>query len=372
MRLHFILLYLTFFSSIFACPLESIRAVWLTTNYQLDWPSSAGTSQKVIIKQQQELCDIVRSLSRLGINTIFFQTRLKGTVMHKSSLEHQSRFLTGRVAQSSDFDPLAYMVSLCRAYNIQCHAWMVCMPLGSPSEINNNGLSGFIKEQKSNLVYHKNQWYLDPSKPFAADYLADIAQEIVQNYAVHGVHLDYIRYPDRVDGYPDLKSYQKSHSLLSLEDWRRENITQIVSSIYDRVKSIDSTVSVSSAPLGMLYPKLEGEMFHWTAYQTVYQDVEEWVNRGKQDFVVPMIYFDTPTSIKAIYQWKKHITRVPVIPGLGIYKLNEKLSKWHVSDIRQQLYAAELNGCRGYALFRTNNLLVENLLLNWVLRDYNM
>ncbi len=371
MRLGFILFLLTYFSSVFACNSESIRAVWLTTNYQLDWPSTAGTSQSVIVKQQEELRQMVRSLSQSGINTIFFQTRLKGTVMHHSSIESQSRFLTGRAGQSSDFDPLDYMVSLCRAYNIQCHAWIVCMPIGSPDEIKQNGLSHFIQQQKSNLIYHKNQWYLDPSKPFAAAYLADIAEEIVQKYAVHGVHLDYIRYPDRVDGYPDHKSYQESRTSLELDDWRRENITQIVSTIYDRVKAVDSTVLVSSAPLGMLYPELEGEVFHWTAYQTVYQDVAEWVDRGKQDFIVPMIYFDTPTFIKAIFQWKKYITRIPVIPGLGIYKLNEKLSNWHVSDIRQQLYAAELSGCRGYALFRTNNLLIENPLLYWVLQDYN-
>ena len=42
---------------------------------------------------------------------------------------------------------------------------------------------------------------MDPGVPGTADYLADICAEIAQNYAIDGIHLDYIRYPEPDDSW---------------------------------------------------------------------------------------------------------------------------------------------------------------------------
>ena len=353
-------------------PKEPIRGVWLTTNYQLDWPSRAGLTPEIVENQKQELRSMVQDLSNLGINAIFFQARLRGTTFYNSKIEPYSRYLTNGANLISSFDPLEYVVSLCKAYDMQCHAWIICMPLGGTAEIKRGGVLPFFNKNKQYLTYHKGSWYLEPAHPFAAEYLASIASEIATMYAVDGIHLDYIRYPENLNVYPDEKLYKNSKTKKSLAEWRRDNITKIVCEIYDRVKAVDSSIQVSSAPIGFLNPYVNDEYFGWNAFDGVCQDVEKWVELGKQDFLVPMIYFDTPLYVKAFTDWKNSITEVPVIPGLGVYKLDEIDTQWKYGDITQQLHIAETLGEQGYVLFRTENVLKSNPMLFWMLRSHNL
>ncbi len=352
-------------------PKEPIRGVWLTTNYQLDWPSIAGLTTEIIEIQKQELRTIVQDLSRLGVNAVFFQARLRGTTFYNSQIEPQSRYLTNGANLTSSFDPLEYIVSLCKAYDMQCHAWIICMPIGGTAEINRGGVLPFFNENKKYLTYHNATWYLEPAHPFAAKYLASIASEIASLYAVDGIHLDYIRYPENLASYPDAKLYRESKTEKSLAEWRRDNITEIVCEIYDQVKAIDSSIQVSSAPIGFLNPYVNNEYFGWNAFDGVCQDVEKWVELGKQDFLVPMIYFDTPLYVKAFTDWKNNIKKIPVIPGIGVYKLDETDTQWRYGDISQQLHMAEALGEQGYVLFRTENVLKSNPMLFWMIRSYN-
>ncbi len=366
--LFFVLSITTLYSNSISQP---IRGVWLTTNYQLDWPSKAGLTPEIIENQKNELRTIVKELSSLGINTVFFQARLRGTTFYKSQIEPQSRYLTNGANLISPFDPLEYIISICKAYNIQCHAWIICMPVGGTAEIKRGGVLPFFNKNREYLTYHNGTWYLEPAHPFAAKYLASLASEIASMYAVDGIHLDYIRYPENLDVYPDAKLYAASRSDKTINHWRRDNITYIVSEIYDQVKAVDSTIQVSSAPIGFLNPLVNKEYFGWNAFDGVCQDVQKWIELGKQDFIVPMIYFDTPLFAKAFADWKSSIKEIPVIPGLGVYKLDELDTKWRYADISQQLFMAESLGESGYVLFRTKNILESNPMLFWMIRSHN-
>ena len=78
---------LLFFSVCFAgltllasSPKYEMRAVWLTTNWGLDWPSRPMHTPVDARRQQQELVEILDRLQALGINTVFFQARIRGEV----------------------------------------------------------------------------------------------------------------------------------------------------------------------------------------------------------------------------------------------------------------------------------------------------
>ena len=64
-----------------ATPKHEVRAVWLTTIGGLDWPKAKATSEQGRKAQQQELCNILDRLQQDGINTIYLQTRIRGTVI---------------------------------------------------------------------------------------------------------------------------------------------------------------------------------------------------------------------------------------------------------------------------------------------------
>lgn len=346
-----------------ASPRE-MRAVWLTTNYRLDWPSAAGTTDRIIARQKRELSNMLDRLAEVGINTIFFQARLKGETFYRSDLEPMSTFLTGKAGAQSAFDPLAYAVEECHARGMQIHAWMVCMPYGSPKQIARQGRQEQFERLKPFLTQFEGEYYFEPSDSRTASYLADIAGEMVARYDIDGVHLDYIRYPEKAANYPD-KQFFKASGAASLAQWRRDNVTRIVRAIHDRVKAVRPTVQVSSAPLGLFNGHDNLNYFGWNAYDAVYQDVERWLADDLQDFVAPMMYYKGAMYYPFVTDWVRRSHGKQIVPGLAIYRLPEKGGGWSVDEIERQISWARAMGVGGYALFRCRNLLEDSAPLLW-------
>ena len=349
---------------------REMRAVWLTTNYRLDWPSVAGTSERIIARQKRELVDMLDRLQALGINTIFFQARLKGETFYRSSLEPMSAFLTGKPGAVSAFDPLAFAVRACHDRGMQIHAWMVCMPFGSAKQIARQGRQGQYERLKPFTTLHEGEYFLEPSDPRTADYLASIAAEIVGLYDVDGIHLDYIRYPEKSATFPDKARFEASGAS-SRSQWRRDNITHIVSTIYDRIHAVRPTVMLSSAPLGLRNGRNGGDYFGWNAYDAGYQEVERWFAEGKHDFVVPMMYYKDAMYYPFVADWVRRSHGHAIIPGLGIYRLSDGSKGWTVDEIERQIRWARQVGAGGYALFRARNLLDDSVLLPWRINALN-
>ncbi|MBU2585784.1 MAG: family 10 glycosylhydrolase, partial [Bacteroidetes bacterium] len=59
---------------LFSQPKQEVRAVWLTTNLQLDWPPRT-LDQEI---QKKALVDILDDLRQKNFNTIYFQVRSQG------------------------------------------------------------------------------------------------------------------------------------------------------------------------------------------------------------------------------------------------------------------------------------------------------
>lgn len=350
---------------------EEMRAVWLTTNYQLDWPSEAGMSEVVIERQKQEMIRMLDRLKEGGINTVFFQTRIRGTVFYHSDIESQSRFLTGKAGVTSNFDPLEFVLAECHRRQMQCHAWMVCMPLGGKKYLAQHGLSGFLEKNRSFITLHQGEYYLEPSDPRTADYLASIAAEIVRKYQVDGIHLDYIRYPEKAATYPDKTHYARVGQAGSLAQWRRDNITRIVYTIHDRIKEIRPQVALSSAPLGLYDGRFGKRYFGWNAFDAGFQEVERWLEEDKHDFIVPMMYYKGDMFYPFVADWCLRSHGKPVIPGLGIYRLGESGAGWDVKEIEKQIWWSRRMGAGGYALFRARNFLDDYPVLFWRIQYLN-
>ena len=69
-------------------PQDEIRAVWLTTIKNLDWPKTRATSTATIEAQKQELCEMLDQLKAVRINTVLFQTRMRATVAYLPPSSH--------------------------------------------------------------------------------------------------------------------------------------------------------------------------------------------------------------------------------------------------------------------------------------------
>lgn len=356
-------------SSLFCSNAYEIRAVWLTTNWRLDWPSRIATDEKSRLQQQAELCRLLDKIRDANMNVVFFQARVRGEVLYESEYEPWSGFLTGRHGKSPGYDPLAFAVQECHKRGLQCHAWLVCMPLGSEKQVRGFGEKTVVKKHPGWVTRHQGEYFLEPSKPEVARYLGSIAAEITCKYDIDGIHLDYIRYPDHVKGYPDAAFYKRSGTSLSLEDWRRENISRIVYSVYDRVKELKPWVKVSSSPLGR-YRDLPGMKYYgWNAYGSVFQDAQRWLKEGKHDLLVPMMYYKEELFYPYLKDWVMNSNGRPIVSGLGVYRLDETDANWDLREIENQIVLGRGYGASGQSVYRAGNFVGDKKGVGRLLRE---
>lgn len=340
-----------------AQPKNEIRATWLTTIYGLDWPATKATSLANINKQKAELCQILDELKAANFNTVLLQTRLRGDVIYPSTIEPFNEMLTGKSSINPGYDPLAFAIEECHKRGLECHAWLVSIPLGKDKHVKDLGRNSITKKRPKICKRYMDEWFLDPGNPETKEYLLSIVNEIVTRYDVDGIHLDYIRYPDRPKGFPDQEMYRKYGAGKSLESWRRENITAIVRHLYKAVKDKKPWIKMSSSPIGKFKDTSHYPSGGWNSYYAVYQDAQGWLKEGIQDILFPMMYFNGNNFYPFALDWQEQRNNRFVVPGLGIYFLDPIEKNWDLSEIERQIYFTRAHGLAGQAYYRTKYIL---------------
>ncbi|MDN0071030.1 family 10 glycosylhydrolase [Bacteroides caecigallinarum] len=359
-RIIIILSMLAIFSAnIKASSKYEIRAAWITTIGGLDWPTVKATSAYGIKRQKEELCKQLDMLKEANFNTVLFQTRLRGDVIYPSIYETFAESLAGKTGRNPGYDPLKFAIEECHKRGMEIHAWMVCIPAGNDRQVKLLGKQSVVKKKPTMCIHFKRAWYLDPGNPETAKYLAAIAKEITMNYDIDGIHLDYIRYPENAENFPDGKTFRKYGKGKTISQWRRDNITSIVREIYNDVKLIKPWVKVSSSPVGKYDDTRRYSSKGWNAYNAVYQDAKLWLKTGIHDAIFPMMYFRDNHFYPFALDWEENKHGRFVVPGLGIYFLKQKAHEWDINEIMRQIYFTRRNGLDGQAFFR-NEFLMKN------------
>lgn len=349
----------------------SIRGVWLTTNYGLDWPSRAATTPVQADRQKAELCRLLDLARDMNLNTVFFQARVRSDVLYASQYEGYNSILTGTYGRKPLYDPLAFAVDECHKRGLQCHAWIVCMNIGKETDIKKRGKNSLPAQHPELCTKYKGEWYLNPGVPGTGDYLAEIAGEIAAKYDIDGIHLDYIRYPDRASDFPDNREYKRyAPSGMPLSQWRTSNINAIVAKIYDKVKACDSTIIVSSAVLGKRDNLPDYPSFGWSGIEAAYQDAVAWLNDGKMDFIAPMLYYSDASFYPFLNDWIKNSGGYPVATGLGAYRLAPDGGNWSLDDFIRQINIGRDFGAAGEVYYRMAQFAANVKGLGLILNPY--
>ena len=308
-------------------PLRETRAVWLTVR-------------------------ILDNYQRANINTVIFQTRVRAALLYPSKIEPWEMSLTGIPGQSPGYDPLAFCIDECHKRGMELHAWVVCIPIGTKQRQNGYGAASLIRKHPELVKTVKGgEMFMIPGKPETADYIASICQEIVENYDVDGISLDYIRYPESTFNYSDDELYPRA-SNLSKAEWRRENITRIVRRVHDVVKPIKPWVKLSSSPIGKYADTRRYSAGGWNCYNAVWQDPKLWLRENLQDMLFPMMYFTGDHYYPFLFDWLENSYGHPIVPGLGIYFLDPREGRWTLNEVRAEMHTARNSGIGGIAFYR--------------------
>ena len=164
-RLISIQLFLLLTISLPAQSKHEIRAAWVTTVYGLDWPQTRANTPAGIQQQKKELVEILDQLKAANFNTILFQTRARSDVFYPSSIEPFSNMLTGKTGKHPGYDPLAFAIEECHKRGMECHAWMVTIPLGTRKHIAAQGKHAITQKHKGICVSYRGEYYLNPGHP---------------------------------------------------------------------------------------------------------------------------------------------------------------------------------------------------------------
>lgn len=356
-RYLFILLFPFLYFSATAQPKQEVRAAWVTAVYGLDWPRTKATTPQSIRRQKEELTDILDKLKDANFNTVLFQTRTRGDVLYRSDIEPFNAILTGRAGGDPGYDPLAFAVEECHKRGMECHAWMVTIPLGSKKHVASLGKQSVTKRMKSICVPYKNEYFLNPGHPSTKEYLMKLVKEVVGRYDVDGVHFDYLRYPEHAPRFPDQYDFRRLSKGRTTDQWRRDNITEIVRYIYKGVKAMKPWVKVSTCPVGKYRDTSRYSSYGWNAFFTVYQDPQGWLGEGIQDQIYPMMYFQGNSFYPFALDWQEQSNGRHIIPGLGIYFLHPDEGKWKRDEIDRQMNFIRNHGMAGQGHYRVQYLM---------------
>ena len=344
------------FSPAHPAPKYEVRGVWITTLGGLDWPKTKATSPARREQQKQELCQILDQLKAANINTVLFQTRIRGSVIYPSKIEPWDVSLTGQFDKDPGYDPLAFAIEETHRRGMELHAWVVTVPGFKTKDAGKMGAKSLLKTHPDLLKKHNDMYYLDPGLPGSDDYLTNICKEIVGRYDVDGIHFDYIRYPENAESFPDAATYKKYGGKQSKTDWRRSNITRMVSKAHKAVKALKPWVRLSCSPVGKFRDMRRFSSYGWNAYAAVYQDAQGWLRQGIMDLLFPMMYFQGNHFYPFAVDWQENSYGRPIVPGLGIYFLSPREKDWDLGIIQRELCYMRQQGLQGQAYFRSQFL----------------
>ncbi len=323
------------------------RAVWVSTNFRLDWPSPTFDEEK----QKEELKNIFDVIESKNLNTIYFQVRSNGTVLFRSSMELFSPYITGNIGEFGSYDPLEFAIEEAHKRGLEIHAWVNTIRVfsGSNISIKNNPLH--ISTIHPKWVYEKsdNSIWLNPGIPEVRDYLVELLNEIVQNYNIDGIQLDFIRYPK--SPISDTENYNTYGGDILRPQWRRDNITNLITLLNKRIKQTNPKIKLGVTPIGIYKSIPNGRGMQ--GYSDVFQDTREWLKLGIIDYAVPQIYWDVKSNPKfdvLSKDWVNNSFGKNIIIGIGAYKTEV------FNEIEREINVTRNLNASGVAFFRYKNI----------------
>jgi hypothetical protein len=165
-------------------PLREFRGLFVTTAWNLDWPSRPGLHWRV---QADEIHAIVRRAKELNCNVIILQVRAFGDRIYRNTSIQPSEPWAAALNNSHDpdgsanpaYDPLATWVRAAHEAGLELHAWV------SPFRVNT--LIATERDREGKPMYlpviatqDGNHLYLDPRSMRVQAYVLQVIRDVIQ------------------------------------------------------------------------------------------------------------------------------------------------------------------------------------------------
>ncbi len=295
---------------------QEFRSTWVIT-----WEHIS--SSKTAEQNKATIREILDNHVKANMTSVLFQVRQSGTAYYQSSFEPWG-YYAGYTYPG--YDPLQYAVEEAHKRGLELHAWFNVFNVSST-------YSGTISAEHPEWICRDQNgtpmtsfMSASPGLQAVRDYTINVAMEIVRNYDIDGLHLDYVRWneydtDDMLDAPSQIEQETKPDGLFSdktiskltspastnrflydiehpysagvpsgfssWEDWWRWSVTEFVRTLHDSIQVVKPWIKLSPAALGKYK---YGGAAGWNGYYVVYQDAALWFNEGYVEQLTPMHY----------------------------------------------------------------------------------
>ncbi|GIF14101.1 glycoside hydrolase family 10 protein [Actinoplanes teichomyceticus] len=346
---------------------RELRGMWLTTVYNLDFPSRPGLGQAQVEAEYRRWLDVAVAQHH---NAIFVHVRPSGDAFWPSDYAPWSNWLTGRFdGRSPGWDPMAFMVAEAHARGLEFHAWFnpyrgtQPAPSGTGTDAAklapNHPLRRHPQWRIAYPTGSKGRFYFDPGIPEARRFVEDAMLEAVRKYDVDGVHFDdfFYPYPEEGQDFPDSASFARYGAGRSKADWRRENVNTLIREMQERLRQLKPWVRFGISPFGIWRNRSSDAGGSATSglesYSAIYADTRRWVREGWLDYIVPQLYwtigFGKADYAKVLPWWAQTVkgTDVQLYIGMADYRVGEKGDWSDPAQLDRQMALNDRYGVQG-------------------------
>ncbi|WP_138754589.1 family 10 glycosylhydrolase [Paenibacillus sinopodophylli] len=360
----------------------SLRGAWVSTVYNLDWPSASSYLNPV--KQMGEFVSLLNDLQGMGMNAVFVQVRPAADALYPSHLVPWSKYLSGVQGLAPTYDPLFFMIEEAHKRGMEFHAWFNPFRANVDAKTDSLAPNHVVKEHPDWIVNAGGKLYLNPGIPEARQHIMNTIMEVVNGYDIDGVHLDDYFYPSNV-AFADDTTFKNFNSakLKTKADWRRNNINEFVRQLGISIHLANPELEYGISPFGVwrniAVDKTGSDTKAGiTAYDDMYADVRTWIKQGWIDYVTPQIYwslsFTAARYDKLVDWWVQEVngTDVDLYIGHSPYKLGTKEAGWQSAQelINQLEYNKKYAEVKGDVFFSAKDLRKNVLGITDTLRTY--
>jgi len=309
-------------------------------------------SAKGVLYSKEGVNKLIAQCKKAKINEIYLQFLQSGNAYYDSRICDRSKY--DQMVKAAGMDTLDLLLREAQENNIKVFAWVNVLSLGINDKaeiLSKFGNSILTRDQygrpsrtdskmELDKYYLKEeQIFLEPGDPRVEEYVLTVINEIINRYPlISGLHLDYARYPSPVPFIPGsrfikfgltygygvknverfkektglnvLETLNNEDEYLAWDNWKRQQITELVRKISSlaKVKSSDLLVSCAVIPLTE------------RAYTNAFQDWSAWLEEGIIDYAVLMSYTkDNQFAKEVVKSALGHRGKGKIYIGMGLF-----------------------------------------------------
>ena len=350
--------------------------------------------QRASLTSPASILSVVNTASAAGFNTLLVQVRGRGDAYYNSRYEPRAALLA---KQPDSFDPLEFTLATARRADLKVHVWINVNLVSDASlpTLRNHvvhsrpewlmvprplaGELGRMRPRDPQYVARLSEYaksrserleglFISPLTKAAVEHTVRVVGDIASRYAVDGIHLDYLRFPNEEFDYSSeaLEAFRSDvlSSISSAErreyaerargrplfftemfphrwqQFRRARMTELLAKIRETAKARRPRAILSAA----VFPDAEDAANHR------FQDWRGWLAAGLLDAICPMAYTTDPALFRTqVASVERAAAGRPVWAGIGAFQLPATSAVEHIRIARAL-------GVEGTILFSYDNL----------------